>query len=146
MRTYRQTDRQTDKHANFLKWEITSCPNYIHCACLAPLSRRRKSGANQYTLRCLCVTFALPSIFLKKLKKNQGGADQAHAAPCATSCVRAPAPAINPHPHSRRRRRHRPRCRQICAGRRTLAPPLICRGGEIFVFLRLLCAIFALSR
>ncbi len=87
-----------------------SKPNYIHCACFAPLSRRRKSGANHIPCAVFASLLRLPVFFSKKF---QGGADQAHVAPCATSRLLRPRSRVGYTPHPRRRRRRRRRHRRL---------------------------------
>ncbi len=72
-------------------------PNHIHCACFAPLSRRRKSGTNHIP----CTDPASLSCF-QVIYKYQGDAEQA---PCATSQPRT-APSRSRLLYCRRRCHH----------------------------------------
>ena len=83
-------------------------PNYIRCACFAPLSRRRKSGANHIPCAVPASLLRFPVISFLKNKNKTVGAEQANiqrrctaaplrrrrrrrAAPCAI-------PTLPPHP------------------------------------------------
>ncbi len=67
-------------------------PNYIRCACFAPLSRRRKSGANHIPCAVTASLLRFPVISLKKFCKKTVGAKKAHPRthplPCAAALRR----------------------------------------------------------
>ncbi len=90
-------------------------PNNIRCAGFAPLSRRRKSGANHIP----CAVFASLLRFLvkfqKKIKVAQKRPPCARRRTHAVAPAAAPTPSRPPHPPRRARRRTHP-----------VAPPLRC--------------------
>ncbi len=84
-------------------------PNYIRCACFAPLSRRRKSGANHIPCAVTASLLRFPVISLKKFCKKTVGAKKAHPRthplPCAAALrrplrrpLRSPPPFPRPSP------------------------------------------------